>query len=341
MKPSKVTYQQVESEERYQRLFETAQDGILILNASSGKILDANPFIAKLTGYSKVDLLDKYIWDLGFFKNIAENKDKFKELQKEGYVRYENLPVETKQGERHYVEFISNSYLVGSSEVIQCNIRDITIRVRLEKINSELEMMYRVILLCNQVLVHETTANALIDQMCKALVTSGGFMAAWVAYTPVKSEDLIQPIVAEGIDMDYFDKMNSDIKNKEHNWLVLNGIYSHKMFVCQDLQHDEQNSIERELALKYSFNSMAVIPIKYLKKTPYILVVYAHDSNALTDEIISLLQNLASDIAFGIDNLEVHADYLKLAEKIDKSLNNTISAIASMVEQRDAYTHRH
>jgi PAS domain S-box-containing protein/putative nucleotidyltransferase with HDIG domain len=341
MKPHKSSYQQVDSEERYQRLFETAQDGILILDASSGKILDANPFIAKLTGYSKEELMDKYIWDLGFFKNIVANKDKFIELQKKGYVRYENLPIETKQGERHYVEFISNSYLVGSFEVIQCNIRDISSRVRLEKINSELSMMYQVILRCNQVLIHEVTANALITQMCRVLVSSGGFLAAWVGYTPVKSEDLIHPIAAEGIDADYFDMMNSNIEHKEPNWLVLKGIYSNKLFACQDLQHEEQNITERELALKYGFNSMAVIPIKSLKLTPYILVVYGHYTHELTDDLIALLHNLASDIAFGIDNLEAHADYLKLVENIDKSLNNTISAIASMVEQRDPYTAGH
>lgn len=341
MKPSKDSYQQVESEERYQRLFETAQDGILILDAGSGKILDANPFIAKLTGYSKVELLDKYIWDLGFFKNIAANQDKFIELQKKGYVRYENLPIETKQGKRHYVEFISNSYLVGSSKVIQCNIRDITSRVSLEKINSELGLMYQVIFRCNQVLIHEITVNALITEMCKVLVSLGGFRAAWVAYTPVNSEDLIQPIAAEGLETDYFDKMNMNIENNEHNWLVLKGIYSHKMFACQDLQHGKQHFIERELALKHSFNSMAVLPIKSLKMTPYILVVYGHNPHELTDELIALLQNLASDIAFGINNLEAHADHLKLVENTQKSLNNTISAIASMVEQRDPYTAGH
>lgn len=312
MKPSKISYQQVDSEERYQRLFETAQDGILILNASSGEILDANPFIIKLTKYSKEELLNKCIWDLGFFKNIAENKCKFIELQKKGYVRYENLPIETKQGERRYVEFISNSYLVGSSEVIQCNIRDITSRVKLEKINSELSMMYQVIIRCNQIIVHEVTTKALIAQMCKVLVSSGGFRAAWMGYIPEKSEDLIHPIAAEGIDMDYFDKLNLDIKNKEYNWVVLKGIYSYKLFACQDLQYDKLNLTEHELALKYSFNSMAVIPIQSLKMTPYMLVVYGHNANELTEDLISLLQNLASDIAFGIDNLEAHADHLKL-----------------------------
>ncbi len=341
MKPSKNSYQQVESEERYQRLFETAQDGILILDASTAKILDANPFISKLSGYSIEELLDKYIWDLGFIKNIAANKDKFKELQKKGYVRYENLPIETKQGERHYVEFISNSYLVGSSKVIQCNIRDITSRVSLEKLNNQLSVMYQVILRCNEVLIHETTVNTLIIQMCKVLVSSGGFAAAWVACVPVKSNDLINPIAFEGIDQNYFDQLNLNIENKEYKGLVASAIYSHKLFVSQDIQHDESDTLEREFALKHRLHSVAVIPIITLKKVRYILVVYGLEYHELTDEICTLLQNLASDIAFGIDVLEAHANHLKLAANISKSLNSTISAIASMVEQRDPYTAGH
>ena len=76
--------------------------------------------------------------------------------------------------------------------MIQCNIRDITSRVSLEKLNNQLSVMYQVILRCNEVLIHETTVNTLIIQMCKVLVSSGGFAAAWVACVPVKSNDLIK-----------------------------------------------------------------------------------------------------------------------------------------------------
>ncbi|MBX9702910.1 MAG: PAS domain S-box protein, partial [Silvanigrellaceae bacterium] len=340
MKSSVTSYKHVDSEERYRRLFETAQDGILILDAGTGKIADANPFIANLTGYSKEELVDKFIWELGFIKNIVANKDKFIKLKKDGYIRYENLPIETKQGERRSVEFISNSYLVAGTKVIQCNIRDITKRVRLERINSELGIMYQVILRCNEILIHESTVNALISQMCKVLVSSGGFLAAWVA-APLKSEDLINPIAAEGIEQKYFDQLNLNVEKKEHKGLVTSAIYSHKLFVSQDLQQDERDPMERQFALKYGINSVVVIPIKSLKMTPHMLVVYGHANRDLTEDILILLKNLASDIAFGIDKLRAHADYLKLADKVGKSLNNTISAIASMVEQRDPYTAGH
>ena len=127
-------------EERYRRLFESAKDGILILDAETGLVVDAYPFITELLGYSLDDVREKYIWDLGFFKNIAANKEKFLELQQQDYVRYDDLPLETTQGKKIHVEFVSNVYLVDKLRVIQCNIRDISERKAAEEQIRNLSM---------------------------------------------------------------------------------------------------------------------------------------------------------------------------------------------------------
>ena len=114
------------SETRYRRLFESSKDGILILDAETGKITDVNPFLVELLGYSKVQFLEKAIWEIGFLKDIVANKDKFLELQQKEIVRYENLPLETSAGRKIQVEFISNVYSVNNLKVIQCQIRDLT-----------------------------------------------------------------------------------------------------------------------------------------------------------------------------------------------------------------------
>lgn len=125
------------SELRYRRLFETAQEGILIIDAVSGKIIDANPFIEKLLGYSKPELVAKELWEIGVFKDIEDSKLAFRQLQAKKYIRYENLPLQTKGGRTIDVEFVSNVYLVGDQSVIQCDIRDITDRIRAEKVISD------------------------------------------------------------------------------------------------------------------------------------------------------------------------------------------------------------
>jgi PAS domain S-box-containing protein len=132
-----------DSETRYRRLFETAQDGILILDAQQGHITDVNPYLVEMLGYSHQEFLGKQLWEIGPFKNIKATKTIFRELQQKGYVRYNDLPLETKDGRSVDVEFVSNVYLVNNHKVIQCNIRNIADRKliddALKKAHDELE----------------------------------------------------------------------------------------------------------------------------------------------------------------------------------------------------------
>jgi PAS domain S-box-containing protein len=121
------------SELRYRRLFETAQDGILILNADNGQIDDVNPFLTDMLGYTREQLLGNKLWEIGPFKDVEASKAEFRELQRTAYVRYEDLPLETKAGKAINVEFVSNIYQVNGDRVVQCNIRDITKRKRAEE----------------------------------------------------------------------------------------------------------------------------------------------------------------------------------------------------------------
>lgn len=124
------------SEVRYRRLFEAAKDGILILDAKTGQIMDVNPFLTDLLGFTREEFLGKKIWDLGFFKDIAANEANFLELQNKGYVRYADMPLETRDGRKINVEFVSNVYLIDKTKVVQCNIRDISDRKAAERLKQ-------------------------------------------------------------------------------------------------------------------------------------------------------------------------------------------------------------
>ena len=121
------------SEVRYRRLFESAKDGILILDAETATITDANPFIGEMLGYSHQEFVGKELWQIGLFEDVEASKNAMRKLQDDSYIRYDDLPLKTQTGQQINVEFVSNIYSEGGETVIQCNIRDITERKRLEE----------------------------------------------------------------------------------------------------------------------------------------------------------------------------------------------------------------
>lgn len=131
------------SEIRYRRLFETARDGILLLNSDTGEVEDVNPFLIEFLGYSRSDFVGKIFWRVGAFFDIAESKRLFTVLKSTGSVRYEALPLRTAAGIDIEVEFFGSVFDCDGRKVIQCNIRDISERRRFEERLRNAESSFR------------------------------------------------------------------------------------------------------------------------------------------------------------------------------------------------------
>ncbi|MEW6586300.1 MAG: PAS domain S-box protein [Nitrospirota bacterium] len=117
-----------ESEERYRRLFETSKDGILLLDRQTGNIININPAIVELFG-DFGEFVGKNLKDIGLFKDIEDAQEVIHKLDEVGFIFYDCVPVETREG-----QFIDTEiYLIDRAKVIQCNIRNITERKRAEK----------------------------------------------------------------------------------------------------------------------------------------------------------------------------------------------------------------
>lgn len=120
------------SETRFRRLFEAAHDGILILDAATRKITHVNPFLTDLLDYPAEHFLGKELWEIGFLSDKRASQSAMQQLHEQGTIRYESLPLEDRQGRTHPVEMVANLYQEDQHSVVQCNIRDISERSRLE-----------------------------------------------------------------------------------------------------------------------------------------------------------------------------------------------------------------
>lgn len=140
-----VALERFKGEEKFKRLFETAQDGILLINAQTAQIEDVNPYLIKMLGYTQEQFLGKKLWEIGPFRNIKESKTLFKKLQDKGYVRYDWLPLEARDGRKIDVEFVSDKYFAEGKLVIQCNIRNITEQKEVEEKITISEEKYRIL----------------------------------------------------------------------------------------------------------------------------------------------------------------------------------------------------
>jgi PAS domain S-box-containing protein len=127
-----------ESEERYRHLFETASDGIVLLEKHEGKIINTNPAAEKMLGYSKKESIGNKLQDIGIF-DIDDFPMIMHNLNKDGIIKYADVPATTKSGQ----QIDADIYLVDRAKLVQCNIRDITDRMRAERSLAENEARLR------------------------------------------------------------------------------------------------------------------------------------------------------------------------------------------------------
>ena len=122
-----------ESELRYRRIFETATDGIVLLEKREGHIVHANPAAEKMMGYSEAEYIGKMLKDIGVPIDMNDFPMIMESLDKSGILNYEDVPIKSKSGQDVHADV----YMVNRAKLAQCNIRDISERKQAEKILKE------------------------------------------------------------------------------------------------------------------------------------------------------------------------------------------------------------
>ena len=128
-----ITERREAAEIQYRRIFESAKDGIIVLDSPSGVVLDVNPYFLELCRYAKADLLSHPFREIPPFLEAEEMRGLVAETIEKGTMRYDTVPLQARDRREVAVEIVANSYRVKEQSLIQVNIRDVTEKRRSEE----------------------------------------------------------------------------------------------------------------------------------------------------------------------------------------------------------------
>jgi PAS domain S-box-containing protein len=314
-----------DSEKRYRRLFETAKDGILILDFESGRVVDANPFITNLLGYSYQALCEMYIWDIGFFKDIAASEASLKTLQENEYIRYEDLPLQTLDGQRIDVEFVSNVYLVDHTKVIQCNIRDITER-------KQAEDDLRISLGLLEIMHKQKEIAPLLRQCVSEIKNYTGCDAVGIR---VLDEDLNIPYVAcQGFSQEFYES-ESPLSLKSDECMCINVIrgdvdpglpfYTEGGGFCVNatsrflaMVSEEEKGRTRNRCNQEGYETVGLFPFRTGDKILGLVHVVDHRENMLPPNRVGMLEKATMQLGTAFERVFAESKLRESEERFSK-----------------------
>lgn len=311
------------SEARYRRLFEAAQDGILLLNADTGQIEDVNPYLIAMLGYSHEEFLGRKLWEVGPFADKRQSQEMFAELQSKGYVRYDDLPLKAKSGAIIPVEFVSNAYDCEGVQVIQCNIRNISERHADRASILRLTQLYATLSQCNRAIVHSSSEAELLQTICRVAVQFGGMKMAWVGMLDGDTQRL-ELRSSYGDDTDYLKDLNIPVKghSPDATGPVIRAIKERQPVWCQDFQNDLTTGPWRERAKAAGLAASAHLPLVKGGMVVGAFTLYTHETGGFGPSTRDLLVEMADDISFALDRFD--SDAVRRQVEEDVKYKNTI-----------------
>jgi len=329
------------SEVRYRRLFETAQDGILLLNAETARIEDVNPFLMNLLGYSHKEFINNKIWEIGAFKDTAINKETFTELQTSRFIRYDDLMLVTKNGVSLFVEFVSNVFDCEGVQVIHCNIRDNSKRhlaeIALRATTRALKMLSE----GSIALVNSETENILITEYCRIAVELGGYQMAWVGKAD-NNNNKITMLARAGQDGEYLESYIFPRQEGNIECSLTSLSLRSKQVECVDnISLYTKMPSWCEKALACGFQSAIALPFNIDNDRTACLTLYSSKIDCWSFPERKLLQKMAKELSFGILVFRTAASKIQYEIELRHSLEQIIQIVANTIEERDPYTAGH
>ncbi|MBU0593860.1 MAG: PAS domain S-box protein [Gammaproteobacteria bacterium] len=337
-----------ESEERFRTIFDTANDGIVIID-SDGLIVNCNPEFEHQTGRTWEQLRQTHIWELRPDNKRDLAKKKFLETREAGTGGSSELEFQKPGGEIVPIEFRATAIKIGGKRFLQSITRDITERKHAETLLQRSMKAMATLSAGNTTLVHARDEQSLLDEFCRVIVEVGSYRIARVGYVQDDAEQTIRPMAQAGFEQKQLDdEMLTRVSSECALCPCSEAIHSGKTTIARDILNDPDMARRHAAATRFDYTACIALPLKDQGNAFGVLSIYANSVEAFPPEEIKLLEELAGDLAFGILTLrndlkrqEAEVARTRTLEQLREAMEDTIGIIAATLEQRDPYTAGH
>jgi len=334
------------SEERHRQIIQTSMDGFWVAD-TKGRILDVNDAYCQLTGYAREELVNMHIADLEAKESPEETAQHIREIMTKGHAHFETRH-RRKDGQLLDIEASVVHRPDLEDGYFFVFLHDITERKQAEAAIQHANRALATLSAVNSSLVRAASEDELLQSICQSIVQQRGYQLAWVGYAQHDENKSVRIMARAGHDEGYLDAMQLTWAETEHGMgpsgrAVRNG----KTQLCQDIANDPLYRPWRDEALKRGYAANIALPLDN-GEVFGVLNVYAAEANAFAADEITLLEEMAGDLAFGVRSLHVRHERDLAQNKVQQqlaqlqdSLEDTMRAIAAIVEMRDTYTAGH
>jgi len=296
------------SEERFAKAFHNSPDAININRLRDGLFVEVNSGFLTRMGYERSEVIGRSSLELNVWADPRDRERLVRGLEEHGEVAKLEASFRPKSG-RDIVALMSASLitLAGEPHILSVT-RDITERKRAEAEIGRLSRLYAALSEIDQSLVRVSSRQELFDEICRALVTAGGFRMAWVgAVEPGHPE--VRVVASYGDDIGYLNGIRVLTDDRpEGRGPTGTAIREGRGQVCNDVINDPRTLPWRHDGRRFDWGASAAFPITLGGRTFGALTVFAPEAGFFGDHEIALLERAATDVSFGLDHLQREAD---------------------------------
>jgi diguanylate cyclase (GGDEF)-like protein/PAS domain S-box-containing protein len=324
---------------RYQKLFDQAGDGVLVLNCEHA-FLEANSAALKMLGYKRDALLDMHMYDILAERELPRLVPSVKKVMA-GKTLHEECAFVRSNGEEFMVE-VSCQRLENDNYFL--NVHDLTDRKKTEERIKQLTQLYQALSQVNQAIVRMDNESDLFPLVCQCAVDFGGMKMAWIGQLD-KNTSQILPIAIYGSGVDYINDLTFSILESSPDGQGPTGtaMRENQVIIINDYQSAPITKHWHDRAAEFGWKSAATFPIQRNGKPFAVLNVYHTIAQGFDEEATNLLKELTTDISFALDNFDHEAQRLHLThdlknayDRIRHILNVSPAIIYSLKAQPDS-----